>query len=269
MLRVHIEIETGLTRMGIEEAETAAVVARLAADGLVVVATWSHLASPEDPMTSAAQESRLATASAAAHDAGLPAGASHLAASGGLLTGRGLGGSMVRPGSIAYGVPTSAAVDLLPGMRPAMRLKAHAMRIADVPAGTAVGYGGTWTARRRSRIATLPVGYGDGYSRSLTGASILVRGRRAPVVGVVAMDALMVDVTDVPGVDLSDEFVLLGPHGTDAVTALELAQLRTTIPWEVLTAMARRPTRVYDAGVGLLGVRTLAGETLVRDMPLS
>ena len=98
---------------------------------------------------------------------------------------------------------------------------------------------------------------------------MLVHCRRVPVVGVVAMDALMVDVTDVPAVGSADEFVLLGSQGEVAVTALELARLRTTIPWEVLTGMACRTTRVYDASVGLLGVRTLAGETLVRDAPWS
>ena len=105
---------------------------------------------------------------------------------------------MVRPGLLAYGVPPTPDAPLFPGLRPAMRLKAHAMRIVTVPAGTPVGYGGTWVAARESRIATLPVGYGDGYARALSGAPVLVRGRRVPVVGAVAMDALMVDVTDVP-----------------------------------------------------------------------
>jgi len=90
-----------------------------------------------------------------------------------------------------------------------------------------------------------------------------------PVVGVVAMDALTVDITDVPSVGPADEFVLLGTQGEEAISVLDLARLRTTIPWEVLTGMTRRSTRVYDAGVGLLGVRTLAGETLVRDAPWS
>jgi alanine racemase len=143
-------------------------------------------------------------------------------------------------------------------------LLARAIRIEDVPAGTSVGYGGVWVAARPSRIATLPVGYGDGYPRALTGSDVLVRGHRAPVVGVVSMDSCTVDVTDIGGVGPDDEFVLLGPQGDDEIPALALAQRRTTIPWEVLAGMARRLTRVYDAAAGPMGVRTLAGETLVR-----
>jgi alanine racemase len=126
-----------------------------------------------------------------------------------------------------------------------------------------VGYGGTWGATRPSRIATLPVGYGDGYSRAFSGSDVLVRGRRARVVGVVSMDSCAVDVTDVPGVGLDDEFVLLGHQGRDVIPALALAQRRNTIPWEVLGGMARRLTRVYDAPAGPMGVRTLAGEFMV------
>jgi alanine racemase len=119
-------------------------------------------------------------------------------------------------------------------------------------------------ASRTSRIATLPVGYGDGYSRAFTGSDVLVRGRRAPVVGVISMDACTVDVTDLPEVGPDDEFVLLGAQGTEAISVRALAQRRTTIPWEVLAGMARRLTRVYDGPTGLTGVRTLAGEVLIR-----
>ena len=268
-LRVHVEIETGLARMGVRSTEPTAVMARLAVPGLAVTGVWSHLSTPEDPVASAAQEQCLADAEHVARGDGADPRASHLAATGGLLTGRGLAQAMIRPGLIAYGVLPTADPPPFPGLRPAMRLKARAMRMMTVPAGTPVGYGGTWVAARESRIATLPVGYGDGYTRSLSGAPVLLRGSRVPVVGAVAMDALMVDVTDVPDVGPADEFVLLGPQGKVAITALELARWRTTIPWEVLTSMARRTTRVYDAGVGLLGVRTLAGETLVRDAPWS
>ena len=268
-LRVHLEIDTGLTRMGVLPAATGAVMERLAAPGLTLAGIWSHLAIPEDAVMSSAQEGRLAEAVEAAGHTSRDAYASHLAATGGLLTRRGLGLGMVRPGLLAYGVTPTSDAPPFPGLLPALRLKASAMRIETVPTGTPVGYGGTWVAARESRIATLPVGYGDGYARSLSGAPVLVRGSRVPVVGVVAMDALTVDITDVPSVGPADEFVLLGTQGEEAISVLDLARLRTTIPWEVLTGMTRRSTRVYDAGVGLLGVRTLAGETLVRDAPWS
>jgi alanine racemase len=132
------------------------------------------------------------------------------------------------------------------------------VRVEDAPAGTAVSYGGAWVARRPSRIATLPVGYGDGFVRAYGDRSgALVRGRRVPIVGVIAMDATMVDVTDVPGVSEDDDFVLLGPQGDDEITAAELATARATIVWEVLASMARRLPRVYHAAARAVRVRTL------------
>ena len=142
-----------------------------------------------------------------------------------------------------------------------MSLHARPVRVADLPEGHGVSYGPTWRASRPSRIATLPLGYGDGWPRSLSNrAEALVRGIRVPLVGNVAMDAVMADVTDVPGapVTTSDEFVLLGRQGGQEISAAELARSRTTNSWEVVTAMSSRLTRVYHAPAGLGGVRPLA-----------
>ena len=141
-----------------------------------------------------------------------------------------------------------------------MSLHARPVRVADLPAGWGISYGPTFRTARPSRIATLPLGYGDGWSRQLSNrASALVRGRRVPLVGNVAMDAVMADVTDVPGppVDGNDEFVLLGRPGDERITAEDLARERTTNSWEVVTAMARRLPRVYHAAAGPVGLRTL------------
>jgi alanine racemase len=195
----------------------------------------------------------------------------HLSATGGLFGGTGGFDGMVRPGLCLYGelpadLPLAdAARDARAALRPAMTLHCRPLRVSEASAGTAVGYGGRWRAERPSRIATLPVGYGDGYARAYQpGGEALVRGRRVPLVGTVAMDALAVDVTDVPGVSMADEFVLLGRQGGERITASELAQRRTTISWEVLVSMAHRLPRVYHAAAGLTGVRTLAGEVLAR-----
>ncbi|MGI8703945.1 MAG: alanine racemase C-terminal domain-containing protein, partial [Candidatus Limnocylindrales bacterium] len=137
------------------------------------------------------------------------------------------------------------------------------LRLEPVPEGEAVGYGGTWRAPRASVIATLPLGYGDGWSRASGGITdAIVRGRRVPLVGTVAMDAVAADVTTVPGVTHEDEFVLLGAQGDERITASELARTRTTISWEILAGMAGRLPRVYHAPAGLLGLRTLTGEAL-------
>jgi alanine racemase len=150
-------------------------------------------------------------------------------------------------------------------LRPAMALKCQALRVERFAAGTPVGYGGTLVAQRESLIATLPVGYGDGFVRAYApGAEALVRGSRVPLVGTVAMDAVMADVTDVEGVNLDDEFVLLGRQGAESVTAYDLARLRNTNPWEVVTSMSFRIPRVYHADSVLLGARTLDGETVAR-----
>jgi alanine racemase len=294
-LVAHLEVDTGLTRMGLQPEGVPAALEALDRPGIEVAAVWSHLATPEEPAFSAAQARALDDAAGIARGHGVAP--THLAATGGLLTGRGTDRMLVRPGLIAYGVapdglagaagtdPVAGGTDpavggadavvgatraaregaeLAAAIRPAMRLVARPIRVETVAAGTRVGYGGTWTATQPSRIATLPVGYGDGFVRAYAPGSVLLRGRRVPLVGVVSMDACAVDVTHVPGVDGSDEAVLLGSQGDDAIGPRELARRRTTIPWEVLTGMAVRLTRVYDAPVGLLGVRTLAGETLVR-----
>jgi alanine racemase len=141
-----------------------------------------------------------------------------------------------------------------------MALLARPVRVADLPAGWGISYGPSFRTTRPSRIATLPLGYGDGWPRSLSNrAEALVRGGRVPLVGNVAMDAVMADVTDVPGppVTTADEFVLLGRQGAAEITVAELARGRTTNSWEAVTGMARRLPRVYHARSGPEGIRTL------------
>jgi alanine racemase len=131
-----------------------------------------------------------------------------------------------------------------------MRVLSTVIAVRDVPTGQAVGYGGTWRAQRPTVIATLPIGYADGLARSTSNQrDVLVRGRRAPVVGTVSMDMTTVDVTDVAGVQVGDEVVVLGaqkgPLGEDEITAREIADVQGTIPWEVLTQVSRRVPRFY------------------------
>jgi alanine racemase len=135
------------------------------------------------------------------------------------------------------------------------------VRVAELPAEWGISYGPTFTTARPSRIATLPLGYGDGWPRSLSNrARAIVRGVPVPLVGNVAMDAVMADVTDVPGppVTIDDEFTLVGRDGRAEITAHDVARTRNTNSWEVVTGMARRLPRVYHAAAGLVGIRTLA-----------
>jgi alanine racemase len=131
-------------------------------------------------------------------------------------------------------------------LSPVLTWKTGIIHLKQVPAGTPISYGGTWVAPRESLVATLPIGYADGYSRMYSNrARVLVRGRRAPIAGRVCMDLCMVDVTDVPGVAVGDEVVLLGEQGSERITAEELAGLAQTIHYEVICAVgARVPRRV-------------------------
>jgi len=271
-LRIQIELETGLGRGGFvspAEARAAAEAIR-ATPGAVLTGLWSHLGSPEDALRSESQAARFEAASALLRDGGVRLPVRHLLASGGILAGRVPAYDAVRVGLALYGLVPD---DLLPRgpeaggaqVRAVMSLHARPVRVVDLPAGSAISYGASFITRRPSRIATLPVGYGDGWSRGYSNrTSALVRGRRVPLVGNVAMDAVMADVSDVPGppVTIDDEFVLLGEQGELEITAAELARARTTISWEVVTAMARRLTRVYDSGSATVGLRTLVDEEI-------
>jgi alanine racemase len=271
-LRIHLEVETGLARAGFRPDRVADAARSIAATaGVELSGLWSHLASSHDAMASVEQVARFEAAAAAIVSAGLPLPPRHLAATGALAADAAPVYDLVRPGLTLYGelpdgFPVAAErAGLLAELRPAMTLKARAIRLEWLEPGETVGYGGLWTAAVPSRLATLPLGYGDGWSRAYGGrASAIVRGQRVPLVGSVAMDAVMADVTSVPEVTLEDEFVLLGAQREARITATELSRLRTTISWEVLASMAQRVARVYHAAAGLSGLRTIAGESLTR-----
>jgi alanine racemase len=150
-----------------------------------------------------------------------------------------------------------------------MALKSRVARVMDVEAGATVGYGRTWTAERASTIALVMCGYGDGYRRALSGrAQIIVRGRRAPVAGRIAMDMCMADVTDVPGVAPGDEAVIMGVQGGERINADELANLAGTISWEILAGVSQRVPRVYLRGGNVVAASTLT-EPLTRTIAMA
>jgi len=264
-LGVHLEVETGLGRGGFREQDLGAAADLIErAARLRIAGLWTHLQAAEDPGRTATQLARFDAATATLQRAGHRLPLRHVAASGGLLLGNTAALDGVRPGLAVYGVvpdelrgsPAGSAADL----RPVLSLHARPVRVVDLPAGWGIGYGPSFVTARESRIATLPLGYGDGWPRSLSNrATALVRGHRVPLVGNVAMDAVMADVTDVPAPAVSpeDEFVLLGRQGRDEITAADLATSRSTNSWEVVTAMAARLPRVYHAPSGGLGLRTL------------
>jgi alanine racemase len=137
-----------------------------------------------------------------------------------------------------------------PALEPALSWKTQVAFLRDHRKGSRIGYGGTWRAPRAARIATLPVGYNDGYRFAFGNrAHVLVRGREAPVVGRVSMDYVMVDVTDVPAVRVGDEVTLLGRDGEKRIGAQDLAAWADTVPYEIFCGIGRRVVRIYVDGV--------------------
>jgi alanine racemase len=266
-LEVELEVETGLGRGGFAEDSLVDAARRIvAAPGMRLAGLWTHLQAVEDTELTNRQLTRFESATARLLAAGIPLPGRHVAASAALIDGDVASYDGIRPGLAIYGlVPDELApADIPPGiqgaLRPVMALYARPVRVQELDEGWGVSYGPTFRTARPSRIATLPLGYGDGWSRLLSNrAGSIVRGVRVPLVGNVAMDAVMADVTDVPGppVTVRDEFVLLGASGDERITVAELAQLRTTNSWEVVTGMARRLPRVYHAAAGPVGLRVL------------
>jgi alanine racemase len=272
-LDVHVEIETGLGRGGALPDEAASVIEAVRlAPGVRLAGTWTHLAAADDATLSIAQDARFAAVVGLLADAVSwgddPAMGvrRHLAGSGGVLGADVPRWDAVRTGLAIYGivpdalVPPAATAGAAAALRPVMSALARPVRVADLPAGHGVSYGPTFVTARPSRIATLPIGYADGWRRFLSDrATALVRGVRVPLVGRVAMDAVMADVTDVPGEPVTehDEFVLLGEQGGERITAHDLAATGGTISYEIVTAMSRRLPRVYHAAGSPVETRTL------------
>jgi alanine racemase len=265
-LGVQVEVETGLGRGGFPVEDVATVAAQLSAHPATrLTGLWSHLQASADRARTARQVERFEAAIAAVDAAGITLPFRHLASSGMLLGEEVMAYGGTRPGLSLYGiVPDELGEDAgqaaQPGLRPVLSLHARPVRVADLPAGWGISYGPSFSTERPSRIATLPLGYGDGWSRSLSNrAEALVRGRRCPIVGTVAMDAIMVDVTDVPGppVGVDDLFTLIGSQADQRINARDLARARTTISWEIVTSMSRRLPRVYHSAAGHLSVRFL------------
>jgi alanine racemase len=248
VVRVHLKVDTGLGRQGATPDEALALAAAVErSPRLELAGTMSHLAVPgEDDAYTEVQVLRLARTLDAMRSAGIDPGLVHVSGTGGILAGAGGIAAAVRPGIALYGLLPAWAADDPIALRPVMTLKALPLRLFDLPAGDAVGYGLRFRADRATRIATLGIGYGDGWPRAHTNNGFaLVRGRRVPIVGAISMDGLAVDVGSVPGVTYDDEFVLIGAQMGERITAEEVADERRTINYEVTTALRGRLPRLH------------------------
>jgi alanine racemase len=155
--------------------------------------------------------------------------------------------AMVRPGLMLYGIYPSPSLVKEIRLKPVLTWKSRILQLKRLPRGSSIGYGRTFTTKRESLIGTLPVGYGDGYKRIFSNrASVLVRGKRAPVVGRVSMDLTMIDVTDIAKVEQGDEVVLLGRQDGGEISADELAAWADTISYEIFTSIGARVPRIHQ-----------------------
>jgi alanine racemase len=250
-LAIHVKVDTGMARLGAMPRDVPAMagaIQRFPEVRLEGLMTHFACADSLDAESIDHQLDLFDQATASLKSLGLSPALRHAANSAALLKSPRSRLDVVRPGIALFGVPPHPG--LSSELRPVMQVRTEIVALREITSGQSVGYGATWTAARQSRIATIPMGYADGLSRALSNrGELLVRGKRVPIAGAVSMDMTMLDVTEVDGVAVGDECMVLGsqkgPHGQDSIGAAEIASRLGTIPWEVLTDVSRRVPRFY------------------------
>lgn len=247
-LPVHLKLDTGMTRLGVTSDALPAFLAALRElPQLDLTGVFSHFSDADSVASRYAdhQQEVFAQQIEVIREAGFRPRWTHLANSAATLTRPDTHWNLVRPGIVLYGVVPECAGDF--PAQPVMQLRTRIWQLKSVPAECPVSYGQTYVTRRPSRIAILPIGYADGYDRSLSNrGEVLVRERRAPIIGRVCMDLTVVDVTSVPGAAVGDEVVLWGKQGKATLSVSEVAVWQDSIPYEVLTRLGKRVPRLLQ-----------------------
>jgi len=242
---VHLKLDSGMTRLGVTPDVLPAFLDAFAGlPQLELEGVFSHFGDADSVASPYAdQQQRVFSNQVATIQArGLRPSWIHLANSAATLTRPDSHWNLVRPGIVLYGVAPGCVTDF--AVEPVMHLRTRIWQLKSVPAECPVSYGQTYVTKRPSRIAILPIGYADGYDFSLSNrGEVLVRGRRAPIIGRVCMDLTVVDVTDLPGVEVGDEVVLWGKQGDAMLSVNEVAAWVNTIPYEILTRLGKRVPR--------------------------
>jgi alanine racemase len=243
--RVHLKVDTGMNRQGVHPEQVAAILGHITATSphVHLAGVFTHFADADadDPSVTERQHQRFLPAAAAAHDV-QPDVAVHCCNSAGALRFPHMRHDLVRPGIALYGYlpPHCGGV----AVRPAMTVRAVVTHVKTVRAGEKVGYGGTWTALRDTRVATVAAGYADGLHRAQSNRGrVLAGGVRCPILGTVSMDQATVDVSAVDGVAVGDEVIIVGGRGAERLGADEVAAVEDTISYEVLCAVSARVPR--------------------------
>jgi alanine racemase len=250
-----VHIDTGMNRLGLSITAAQGLIPRINAGDHGITLVMSHLVSAEQLNNPVNARQLGAFRAIASEFTGVPAS---LANSSGVFLGASFQFDLMRPGAAVYGVNPTPEADN--PMQPVVELKARIAQIRDIERGDSVGYGGTWTARRPTRLAIVSAGYADGYFRAASsndgtrGADVMVAGKRCPIAGRISMDLTAVDITDVPAKEVrrGHMVTLLG----EGITVDELAHHFGTIGYEVLTSLGRRYARVYKGGLAVAAATT-------------
>lgn len=246
-VKVHLKLDTGMNRIGVRDEDEAKALTALidSLPGIELTGCFTHMATADevwrdDTYAQIERFEKLTAAIASVHSGPI---VRHAANTASIFRYPQAHFDMVRGGIALYGYPPVPEAN---GLTPAMRWIAHAVYVKEIMPGDKVSYGGTFEAKKPMKVMTVPVGYADGYRRGLSGKGcVLVRGQRAPILGRVCMDQIMVDVTDIEGAQAGDEVVLLGAQGNEMIDADEMAAWLGTISYEVICSPSARVPRIY------------------------
>lgn len=246
---VHLAVDTGMSRIGFADTEESiqTVLKINQLKDLHVEGIFTHFSKADeiDKTYTNMQMDRFVRFCDRLNELGMTGFLRHCSNSAGFLEVPEAQMDLARTGIIMYGMYPSDEVSRELPLRPVMELKSHVIFVKDIAPGTAVSYGGTFVADRPMRIATIPVGYADGYPRTLSNkGSVLIRGKRAPIIGRVCMDQFMVDVTDIDA-EILDEVTLLGKDNEEEITIYELGDLSARFPYEFVCVIGKRVPRIY------------------------
>ncbi len=245
---VHIEVDTGLSRYGVRWTEALPVIEAVAKlDSLVLEGIMSHFAMSDELDKSFAQLQieRFQQVLNGIAERGITVKYCHICNTGGYLDLPQAHFDLVRIGILPLGVYPSQVCRRIPGLKPVMSVKAKIAAIRNLEVGDYVGYGMRYRADSPRRIAVIPLGYGDGYPRVRNEGEVLIHGKRAPIVGGLAMDALMVDITEIPETKVWDEVVLMGAQGGEEISVHDIAKLKGSVSYDILAGWSWRLPRIY------------------------
>jgi alanine racemase len=254
-IEFHLKVDTGMGRLGLPPDRLASFVRHYRElEGLRLTGFFTHLASAEDLVATQTEEQAgcFRQALDELRRAGIAPEWVHVSNSAALLAGLDFPENLVRVGALLFGyclslvTPPSRETRELEAFEPVLAFKSRVVFLKDVPSGTPLGYGAAFHTRRPSRIATVPVGYADGLSHALSNRGrAIVRDHYTRIVGNISMDLTLLDVTDIPGVDVGDEVVLLGTSDHCSISAVQTAQELGSVPYEVLCSIGKRVPRIY------------------------